>query len=151
MATDTSSPRTAAVMGPDGAQRQLAYTLEVNAPGFAQQGVPPAAGLGAEPGAGLAEEQPVPSSPATPQRVPQAERFVLSPDVADANDVKLKKLEAKIKELEAVITNFNSWIPTLMADQQKKKDQDDKEKDKDKDEDILKPMHPKDMKLPFEF
>ena len=110
MATGTSSLRTAAAMGSDGTERQMAHTLEVNTPGLAQQGVPPPTGLGAEPGAGLAEEQPVPSSPATPQRVPQAETFVLSPDVADANDVKLKKLEAKIKELEAVIANFNAWI-----------------------------------------
>ena len=97
--------------------------------------------------------QAVPSTPATPERQPKAERFVFSPNADNANDVKMKKLEAKIKELEAVIQNFNAWIPTLMADQKKKKEHHDKDKgkDKEKDEDIFKPMQPKDMKPPFEF
>ena len=54
--------------------------------------------------------------PVTPQK------FVFRPGANDPDDVKMAKLEAKIKELEAVISSFNSWIPALVAGQQKPKE-----------------------------
>ena len=137
MATGTSSPRTAAAMGTDGMQD----------PGLTH-GVAPPAGLGAELGAERAAEQPLPASPSSPA-TPQ--RFVLSPDADDANDVKMQKLEAKIKELEAVILSYNAWIPALMESQKKKQHDTKAEEDKTDKDELLKPMHPKDMKPPPEF
>ena len=60
--------------------------------------------------------------PVTPQELLTPQKFVLSPGANDPDDVKMAKLEAKIKELEAVISSFNSWIPALVAGQQKPKE-----------------------------
>ena len=86
--------------------------------------------------------------PVTPQELLTPQKFVFSPGANDPDDVKMAKLEAKIKELEAVISSFNSWIPALMAGQQKPKEF---SPEKIENEDTIKPMHPKDMKPPPEF